>query len=393
MTSVYSQAEQEQDQEHGDRQRSAMVYGSIQREKPNPPSESEIFKRSLRLTMTIQGNELITALRQCRILCCPFGWNHAGFITALIVIAALLLFVADIVIIGAKYGHSKDLVVRNDYVLLEANPNGLYSAAITFNITNFTSDSIGPNMITYIYQVPCYEVHKLNESQIERQSLRVAFNACGIYNNKCVLDEYWYCSKSKAALMFYAFNFTFVNQREELKIAVFDDALNYMSYLSGKESLEGALYTRDVPTNTSYWEFDFTSARMRKEVSYYFFVIVDLKGGTEPFLVTKNEIRTYFNLSMILPNCKVMNNESCSSNIGLTMYDSCFLAQAQGQYNSSSYGSKDMVYVTYKLKYFSWSILSIASLLLCGAPIITYFGLYFLKSICSFCCQCCDNKF
>uniref|UniRef100_A0A1X7V420 Uncharacterized protein n=1 Tax=Amphimedon queenslandica TaxID=400682 RepID=A0A1X7V420_AMPQE len=95
----------------------------------------------------------------------------------------------------AKYGHSKDLVVRNDYVLLKANSSGLYSAMIAFNNTNFTSDYIQPNMITYIYQVSCYEVHKLYESQFKHQSLRVAFNACGIYINKCVLDEYWYCSK------------------------------------------------------------------------------------------------------------------------------------------------------------------------------------------------------
>uniref|UniRef100_A0A1X7V2W3 G-protein coupled receptors family 3 profile domain-containing protein n=1 Tax=Amphimedon queenslandica TaxID=400682 RepID=A0A1X7V2W3_AMPQE len=153
-----------------------------------------------------------------------------------------------------------------------------------------------------------------------------------------------------------------------------------MNYLSGKKTFEGALYTRDVPTDKSYWEFDFTSARMRKEASYYFFVIADLKGGTEPFFITKYEIRTYFNVSKLLPNCKVKNNESCSSNIGLTTHNSCFLAQAQGEYNASSYGSKDMVYVSYKLKYRSWSILFIASLSLFGAPIITFIGLCILKS-------------
>lgn len=315
-------------------------------------------------------------------MCCPFGVKQAAAIVALFITVAVSLFGAELIMIGVKYSHRKDLVVRNDYVLLEANSSSLLSTMITFNNTNFTGDYIQPNMMTYIYQVSCHDVHNLYNSQNQRQSLRVAFNACGIYINKCVLDEYWYCSKSKAALMFYAFNFTSVNRREELKIIVFDDAVKYKSYLSGEQSLDGALYTRDVPTDRSYWEFDFTSARMRKAASYYFFVIADLKGGTEPFFITKNEIRTYFNVSLLLPNCKVKNNVSCTSNIGLTTHDSCFLAQAQGEYNASSYGPKDMVYVNYKLKYFSLSILSIASMSLCGAPIIAFIGLYILKSIC-----------
>lgn len=242
-------------------------------------------------------------------------------------------------------------------------------------------------MTTDVYQVPCKQVYHLYESQdipIIFQPLRVAFNSCGEYNNKCVLDEYWYCSKSDAALMMYAFNFT-VKNKEQLIMLVFDGAVAYYKYLAGKTGPDTAMYSRKVPTDISYWEFDFTSARMRKAASYYFFVIADIKGGTEPFLLTKRELRTFFNTTMLLPNCKVVNNNSCTSYIGLTLEENCFLAQAKGHVNSSSYGLQDIIYINYKLEHFKWSILNIASLSLGGLWII-------FTILCCTCIAVCISK-
>ena len=107
------------------------------------------------------------------------------------IIPPLATFITDLVITDSH--HNKNLVVRNDLVLLDANSSGIYSTKITFKNINFTADYIQPNMTTDVYQVPCKQVYHLYESQdipINFQPLRVAFNSCGEYHNKCVL-QYW----------------------------------------------------------------------------------------------------------------------------------------------------------------------------------------------------------
>ena len=270
---------------------------------------------------------------------------------------------AAIILLLHKQTNGTDLVVKGDLVLLQANSSGRYSTKITFKNKNFTADYIQPNITTNVYAMPCKDVHQYETQDSPRsyQPQSINFSSCG--GNKCVLDEYWYCSKSDAALMMYMFNFTAINKGEELEMLVFDDAAKYENYIKGYTGPESAMSSMAVPTANKYWEFIFSSAKMIKAVSYYFFVIVANNGGPEPFLVAKKELRTYFNVSMLLPNCKVINSSSCSSDIGRTKEDYCYLARVEGHVNTSSYGPQDMIYVSY-YHHHGWSTFYIAAVVL-----------------------------
>ena len=291
-----------------------------------------------------------------------------ALIIGIIIICTCSLVIATctaaIILLLHQQTNGTDLVVKGDLVLLQANSSGRYSTKITFKNKNFTADYIQPNITTNVYAMPCKYVNQLYETQDSPRSYQpqsINFSSCG--GNKCVLDEYWYCSKSDAALMMYMFNFTAINKGEELEMLVFDDAAKYENYIKGYTGPESAMSSMAVPTANKYWEFIFSSAKMNKAASYYFFVIVANNGGTEPFLVAKKELRTYFNVSMLLPNCKVINSSSCTIDIGRTKEDYCYLARAEGHVNTSSYGPQDMIYVSY-YHHRGWSTFSIVAVAL-----------------------------
>lgn len=307
----------------------------------------------------------------------------------ILLIISCVPLVVDI-ILSIKH-RGEDLAVRNDFIYLRANSSGLLYDKVIFFQRNATADDLAINMTTNIYQFPCKEMYLLYISYDKplkssrpkvQQAIELSFNSCSLYVNKCILDVYWYSTKSTVAFIAYNITLSQAPPNVITRVLAFDDVISYTNFLKGQNNYKTI---KAMKVKSKNWKFVFSSADMVKEASYYFFVIEKVEGLATSFTIAKDELRTFFNASKLFPACRLEGSSSCvlntmsSSDDSLDTMSSCFLAQAQGRKLLTVPGPQDQVYVVYKTNFLPLTVLGILSL---SAFTLVLLFVFFVLAIC-----------
>ena len=189
------------------------------------------------------------------------------FLYVALVASLILLIISCVplvvdIIMSIKH-RGEDLAVRNDFVYLNANSSGLLYDKVAFFQQNATANDLAVNMTTNIYQFPCKEMYLLYNSYDKplrssrpkvQQPIELFFNSCSLYVNKCILDAYWYSTKSTVAFIAYNITLSQVASNAITHVLAFDDVISYTSFLNGQNNYKTI---KSMKVRSKNWKFVF----------------------------------------------------------------------------------------------------------------------------------------